>query len=318
METVKTSKVEVETRAGAIPDFSVVLVCWNNKSYLESCLVSLYQSVAQSTFDVVVVDNGSTDGSQEMLCRRFPRVKLIQNERNQGLAHASNQGIEATRGRHVLLLNNDTLVQEGALDAMVTFMDASPKAAAVGGRLVNPDGSFQAAFAEFSSLLQEFMIVTRLGELIWLGYPSHKQEGTFDIAGWLSSACLLLRRTALDEVGLLDEQYFIYGDETDLQFRLRRAGWQVCYLPEVETIHYGGRSMDRWRRRRMVYRGKMLFYEKNYGAKRTMSLRALTGGASVVKMAVWALAFIFTNRHERAKLELRSNMEVLKLCWQLE
>lgn len=299
------------------PDLSVILVCWNNKNYLEACLHSLYEANLHSRFEVVVVDNGSTDGSQAMLQEHFPEVQLIENASNVGLGKASNQGIAATSGRYILLLNNDTIVNGPSLDAMVALLDAIPSAAAAGGRLLNSDGSFQAGYARFSTLREEFLIVTHLGEFFWPGYPSHIDDKLVRAVDWLSSACLLLRRTALEQVGVLDESYFIYGDETDLQYRLQQAGWQVYYLPQASTIHFGGRSMNRWSRRKMVYRGKLLFYQKNYDRWRTGMLRTLLGALSVAKMAPWFVAWTLPGQRERAQKELRSNLEVVKLCIKL-
>jgi hypothetical protein len=307
-----------ETMSQDRPDMSIVLVCWNNKAYLDPCLKSLYEGNLKSSFDVVVTDNGSTDGSQQMLAEKYPQVKLIQNEGNVGLGKASNQGIEATNGRHVLLLNNDTIVNGPSLDMLVDFLDAHPEAGAVGGKLLNPDGSFQSGYAGFSTLLEEFLIATHLGELIFGGYPSHGDTHKTMPVGWLSSACLLVRRSALDEIGLLDESYFIYGDEADLQYRLNKAGKKVYFLPESTTIHYGGRSMDRWRRRKMVYRGKMLFYKKNYGPLPTFLLRAMLAIISTVKLLAWLVGYLIPGRQERAVKELRSNIDVIKLCFNLK
>jgi len=301
----------------APPTLSIVLVCWNNKAYLEPCLNSLFEAGLRSPFDVVVVDNGSTDGSQAMLREVFPTVRLIENGHNAGLSRASNQGIHATSGRYVLLLNNDTLVNGASLDALVAFLDATPGAGAVGGRLLNPDGSFQSAFAPFSTLCEELLIATGLGERLRPGYPSSRDTHDIRAVGWLSSACLLLRREALAQVGLLDEEYFIYGDETDLQYRLQRAGWTVYYLPTATTIHYGGRSMDRWRRRKMVYRGKLLFYRKHYGWLRTTLLRCLFAVLSTAKLLGWGVAAAVPRWRERAGREMRSNLDVVRLCWKL-
>jgi N-acetylglucosaminyl-diphospho-decaprenol L-rhamnosyltransferase len=300
------------------PDVSVLLVCWNNRGYLEPCLHSLYQSGLRRTFEVVVVDNGSTDGGQKMLREQFPEVRIVQNHRNLGLSCATNQGIRATTGRYVLLLNNDTLVNGPSLEEMVHFMEVTPDAGAVGGKLLNPDGSFQGAAARFSSLWQELLIATRLGEFLWEGYPSHEDDKQENVVDWLSSACLLVRRSAFAEVGLLDEEYFIYGDETDFQFRLKRAGWKVYYLPQVTTIHYGGRSMDRWRRRKMVYRGKMLFYRKNYSTLHAFLLRLVLGGLTLAKTLLWSIAWLLPRSRKTAECELRSNIEVLSLCWSLQ
>jgi GT2 family glycosyltransferase len=261
----------------------------------------------------VVVDNGSTDGSQAMLRSEFPEVMIIQNELNVGLGRASNQGIAATEGRYVLLLNNDTLVHGPSIGAMVEFLDANAGVGAVGGRLLNPDGSFQAGYASFSSLREELLIASRLGEMLWKGYPSHQDSIEAREVGWLSSACLLIRRDALGDIGLLDDEYFIYGDETDLQYRLHEAGWPVYFLPQVHTVHYGGRSMNRWRRRKMVYRGKLLFYAKHYGTFRTIALRVIFGLLSVAKLLVWSPLCAVPCQRERACREVASNWDVVKL-----
>jgi GT2 family glycosyltransferase len=299
------------------PDLSIVLVCWNNKDYLEPCLNSLYGAGLHSSFDVLVVDNGSKDGSQAMLREKFPQVRIIQNDDNLGLGKASNQGIEASNGKFVLLLNNDTIVNGSSIDAMVEFLEAHPETGAVGGRLLNPDGTVQSCYYNFSTLLEEFLVATRIGEYFRKGYPSNITEMQVKPVDWLCSACLMLRRSALDQVGLLDESYFIYGDEVDLQYRLKEAGWKISYLPDSDTIHYGGRSLDRWRRRKLVYRGKMLFYQKHYGQLSTVLLRILFAGLSLGKLIVWGIAAMIPNWNNRAKLECQSNLEILKLCWKL-
>jgi GT2 family glycosyltransferase len=316
-ETVGKSKVQ-KRGEGQVVDMSIVLVCWNNKAYLDPCLNSLYEGRLKTSFDVVVVDNGSTDGSQQMLAEKYPDVMLIQNAGNVGLGKASNQGIEATSGRYVLLLNNDTLVNGPALDVLVEYLDAHPDAGAAAGKLLNPDGSFQSGFAPFSTLLEEFLIVTHVGEMLWTGYPSHGDSNEIKATGWMSSACLLVRRAALDQIGLLDESYFIYGDEADLQYRLNKAGWQVVFLPNSSIIHFGGRSMDRWKRRKMVYRGKMMFYRKNYGFLSTFLLRLMLFLMSLLKFLVWCVGFIIPNRNAQAKKELRSNLDVMGLCLNLK
>jgi GT2 family glycosyltransferase len=301
----------------ALRGLSVVIVSMNNKGYLKPCLASLYSAGLETEFEVIVVDNGSTDGTQAMLWEKFPDVQVIQNDCNLGLSRATNQGIATSRGRYVLLLNDDTVVDGPSLNAMIRFLDTHPDGAAIGGRLLNPDGSLQAGYNHFPSLAEEFLIATRLGNTLCNGYPLREGDGQARPVDWLGSACLVLRREALSQVGLLDEQYFIYGDEVDLQYRFRHAGWRVYYLPSSRTIHYGGRSMDRWRRRKMVYRGKMLFYRKNYGRFRTALLRLIFGGLSVSKILVWCGAFAIPAWRERVRKELRSNLDVLGLCRKL-
>ena len=317
MENHQAINTSIEITDTTVPDMSIVLVGWNNKAYLEPCLESLYNGNLKSSFDVVVVDNGSTDGSQDMLQEKFPEVMLIQNQKNEGLGKASNQGIEATKGKYVLLLNNDTIVNGPSFDMLVDFLENNPKVGAVGGKLLNEDGSVQSCYNHFSTLSEEFLIATRIGELIKPGYPAIIDASDEKSVDWLGSACLLLRRSALDKVGLLDESYFIYGDEADLQFRLKKAGWQVYYLPQATTIHFGGRSMTRWPRRKMVYRGKLLFYKKNYGMLQTFLLRFMLVLLGIAKMAIWGFAYIIPTKRELAKNELGSNLDVVKLCLQL-
>lgn len=318
MTEIRNEVEETQRTSGlADIDMSVVMVTTNNRQYLEPCLESLYDAGLKSSFEVILIDNGSLDGTPEMLRERFPDVQLIRNDRNVGLSRACNQGIEASAGRTILLLNDDTLVNAESLDALVSFLGAHSDAGAVGGKLLNPDGSFQAGYARFSTLFEEFAISTRLGSEYAESYPSHYDSEDAVSVDWINSACLLLRRTALDQIGLLAEDFFIYGDEVDLQYRLSQAGWKVYYLPVATTIHYGGRSMNRWRRRKMVYRGKMLFYQKNYGPWRTGTLRLMLGTLSVMKMILWGLASVLPSQRDRAVAELASNRDVIKLCLQL-
>lgn len=299
-------------------DVSVVIVTRSNRKYLEPCLASLIGPPFRHTYDVVIVDNGSTDGTQDWVKATYPAVALVDNGANVGLSRACNQGIAASTGRYVLLLNDDTLVTAEALDGMVDFLDRTPEAGAVGGRLMNDDGTVQACYNSFSTLREEALIATRLGEALWPGYPSVMDATEVARVDWICSACIMLRRAALDQVGLLDEEYFIYGDEVDLQYRLQKAGWGVYFLPGADTLHYGGRSLDRWRRRRMVYRGKMLFYRKHYGPLRTVALRLLFASLSVAKLAWWGMQSVLPWRRERAAREITSNLEVVRLCARLQ
>ena len=309
--TIKSSS----TSSDLAPDVSVVLVCWNNKDYLEPCLISLYENELSFSFEVVVVDNGSTDGSQEMLAEKFPQIKIIQNDRNVGLSTASNQGIEATTGRYILLLNNDTIVNQESLETLVAFMDEHPGAGAAGGKLLNPDGTLQAGYGIFPNLAQEFLIATGLGRNLWENYPLQNTSTEITSVDWIQSAFLFLRRNTLDQVGLLDEIFFIYGDEVDLQYRLKLSGWKVYYLPQVSTIHYGGRSMNRWSRRKMVYRGKLLFFQNNYSRFSTFSLKLMLVVLSSFKLIVWGILWLIPNNRQRSCKELGSNIEVIQLCF---
>ena len=299
------------------PHLSVIVVNWNTARLLEACLESIYQHQLRSPFEVIVVDNASTDGSRDMLERRFPQALVLENSQNVGFAEAANQGARLARGTVILLLNSDTLVNAPSLDALVDFICQTPDAGAAGGQLFNTNGSFQGGYAHFSCLLQELLIALRVGDILWPGYPSHGKASTTRPVDWLSGACLAIRRDPFIELGGLDQEYFMYGEEVDLQFRLKRAGWKVYYLPHVHTIHLGGGSQDRWRRRTMVYRGKVLFYRKHYGPWTEFCLRTLFAAISLSKIVCWAAVLVMPQYAQRARKELQSNCDILQLCWQL-
>lgn len=314
------SQSRPEAQGGNVctPDLSFVLVNYNGGRYLEMCLCSLYDAHLRRSFEVVIVDNASSDGSKEMLRDRFPGVRLIENESNQGFARATNQGVEAAMGRFVLLLNTDTLVDGHALNAMVEFMDGAEDAGAAGGRLLNADGSFQGGHARFSSIFQEVLIASGLGRAVRPGYPSHSDASGIVQVDWVSAACLIVRRDVFLQLDGFDVDYFMYSEEVDFQFRLKREGWAVYYLPHVQTIHFGGISSHRYQRRRSVYRGKILFYRKNYGRRRELALRILLGIISLSKLMAWGLASVVPPWLKRAGGEWRSNWEVLALCARFE
>lgn len=297
------------------PDVSVVLVSFNSDAFIGECLQSLCSSGVNCLVETILVDNGSSDETVDKTREIFPWVHIIQNSTNRGFAAGSNQGIRASTGRYVLLLNCDTVVNGGAIDAMVQFLDLHPDAGAVGGTLLNLDRTFQSGWSTFSNLWQEFLIALHVGAVVRPGYPSHRTSSEVVAVDWLTAACLMVRREAVNQVGYFDEDYFMYSEEVDLQFRLRRAGWKVYYLPQVNTIHHGGGDQDRWSRRRMVYRGKILFYKKNYGLVRELALRSLLAGVSIAKLAIWSAIGLLRPSWPRTTRELRSNVEVLQMCF---
>jgi GT2 family glycosyltransferase len=297
-------------------DVSIALVNWNNRDYLRQCLESIEAAHPSFRYEVVVADHGSTDGSQEMLAERFPTVHLVQNSGNLGVARGNNQCIRNSTGRYVYILNNDTIVNRESIEAMVAFLDECPEAGAVGGNLVNGDGSLQSSFCFFPTLWEELLIVTHVGRKLNRVFPSYQGRWpTVREVDWLSSASILVRRAAIEQIGLIDEAYFIYSDETDWQYRLWQAGWKVYYLPEVTTIHFGGGSFPPGSRRyTLVYRGRMLFARKHYTRLYSLAQRAVFAMAALGRLAVWSAAWLFPRWRAMARPQVQSNCEILKLC----
>ena len=301
-------------------DLSIALVNWNNRDYLEQCLASINATQLPLDYEIVVSDNGSTDGSLQMLAERYPEVIVVENGQNVGVARGNNQCIRHSTGRHIYILNNDTLVNRDSIMRMVTFLDAHPDAGAAGGNLLNPDGSFQASFCQFPTLLEEFLIVTHIGKRLNPHFPSH--NGPYPEVrevDWISSASIMVRREAIEQIGLIDEEYFIYSDETDWQYRLWQAGWKVYYLPDATTIHFGGGSFEPGGRRfTLVYRGRMLFARKHYSRLYSLIQRAMFAIAALGRQVVWFALSPTSRWSDVARKQLVSNWETLQYCLRLE
>lgn len=262
-------------------DLSVIIVNWNTRDLLGACLHSVAQTQQVTPAlnpEVFVVDNASTDGSAEFVAANFPWVKLIVNQRNGGFAAANNQAIRRASGRYVLLLNSDTVVHPAALQRMVAFMDGAPRAGACGARLLNGDGSLQHACHPMLTPGREFWRLLFLEQIIPRAtYPMNTWDTTQPRrVEAIKGACLLLRRTALDQIGLLDESYFMYTEEVDLCYRLHLAGWELWYVPQAVITHFGGASSRQMAETMYVqlYRSKLQFYRK-FGGDRQARLAKL-------------------------------------------
>ena len=275
-------------------DLSIIIVNWNTRDLLAQCLQSVYDTVRGLEFEVFVVDNASTDGSAAMVRERFPQVQLIENGENVGFARANNQAIERSTGHYVLLLNSDTVVTPGAIEALVKFADLRPDAGAVGPQLLNGDGSFQASYAQFPTLWTEVLLLWGIARVVYSRYfpsnpPEHSQE-TCE-CDWVGGACLLVRKEAIAEVGTLDEDYFLYVEEADWCYRLKQRGWKILYYPDARIVHYGGRSSDQWdvSRRIHLHRSKLLFFRKHRGWVQEHIFRANIRVSAFLKSALWAI-----------------------------
>jgi GT2 family glycosyltransferase len=246
------------------PQLSVVIVNWNTAALTLDCLRSLLDPALAIEFDVTVVDNGSTDDSVASISSAWPQARVIRNAINRGFAAANNQGIAASAGRYVLLLNSDTRIPRGAPEHLVSFMEAHAGAAACAPRLLRADGSVQ-PYAFGSDPTPLYLIQRRLFALF--GRPLHdwSAERTLEV-DWVSGACLMARREAIGLVGALDESMFMYFEDNDWCLRFRRAGWKVFYVPEVSITHLGGGSAAASADASRAYQQSLRrFYRKHYG-----------------------------------------------------
>jgi N-acetylglucosaminyl-diphospho-decaprenol L-rhamnosyltransferase len=254
-------------------DVSVVVVAYNSMPELERCLEGV------SRYEVVVVDHGSTDGSLELIRERFPQALVIEQE-NRGFGAGMNAGMRVAGGRYFLLLNADAWVLGDAVERLCAFADEHPEAAVVGPRLLNPDGSLQPSVRGFPTLWRlatEYFFLRKLA-------PRSRAFNAFYGAGfdhrsereaeWLGAACLLVRREAADQVGLFDEDYFLFSEEVDWCWRFRKEGWKVFFFPGAEVVHVFTSSYNPSLFNELV-RGHLRFLAKHRGARAAERARRL-------------------------------------------
>lgn len=253
---------------------TVIIVSFNTRDYLRACLASIFQLRADNAaLEIVVVDNASSDGSADMVRSEFPKARLIALKENVGFGRANNIGLRQSQARYQLILNSDTEIVDNALEQMCCFMDAEPTVGALGPQLLNTDQTIQLSCRRFPSyrtaFFNRYSILTRLfpknrfsAEYLMTD-DGHSQTREVD---WVSGACLMTRRETLADVGLLDEEFFMYAEDVDWCYRMKQTGWKIVYFPEAQVIHHIGRSTRR-ARFRMIYerhRSMWLFYRKHY------------------------------------------------------
>jgi len=238
---------------------SIIILSWNTKQLLRNCLKSLKGMAVE----IIVVDNGSTDGSPAMVAKEFPQVKLIRNKKNLGFGAANNQGMKAAEGDYLLLLNSDTVVKDEAPLKMATFLAKHPEAGAVGCRLLNSDGSLQPSAGPFPDLK---VSVVMLFLEHWLKNLTRASFAKTTEVDWVMGAALMVRREVVKKAGWMDEGIFMYMDEVEWCYRIKKAGFKVFFYPEAEIIHLFGASSKSGRKAPIlnIYRGLIYFYQKHY------------------------------------------------------
>ncbi|MDO8724272.1 MAG: glycosyltransferase family 2 protein [Syntrophales bacterium] len=245
-------------------EISFIIVNWNTKELLRNCLNSIGKTINGIFHEIIVADNASRDGSVAMLRREFPAAHVVENKVNRGFGAANNQALSIMKGRYALLLNTDTLLTENAVSLLFSFMEGRPDTAIACGQLLNADGSRQNSIAAFPSLLTLMTNISLL-EYIWpRRYPSKRYTFTepVEIDSGIG-ACLIVRKQAIDEVGMLDERYFFFFEETDWAYRMKMAGWKIFHVPQAFIYHLQGQSIGRDARSRIeFYHSRYQFFRK--------------------------------------------------------
>ncbi|OGF49462.1 MAG: hypothetical protein A2231_12285 [Candidatus Firestonebacteria bacterium RIFOXYA2_FULL_40_8] len=254
-------------------DVSVIIVSWNVKDYLQKCLASVYRGTKGVSFEIFVVDNASTDGSADMVKREFPEVKVILNSENHGFARANNQALEKCAGEYVLFLNPDTEIKENAVEQLVKFLGSKQDAAAAAPKLIYEDGRLQLLSKSFPSLFTELMESlfldnafpkSRFFNRIFMGNWEHDSTREVDHP---AGACLMVKMDILKKTGFFDEEFFMYYEDTDLCFRIKKTGGRIFLVHDILVVHHGAKSSGQspaeapdW-----MAESKLRYFRKNYG-----------------------------------------------------
>ena len=229
-------------------DLSIIIVNWNVRVFLTECLKSIFSCPKGREFEVIVIDNASEDGSIKMITQQFPQVRLILNKSNKGFAKANNQGLREMGGEFALLLNPDTIVREEAIDKMVEFMKENDDVGILGPKIINPDGSSQASAFSYPTLIDDIILGFRSNLLFTGKFISHYHSRLYHLPNhpfrvdWVSGACLMIRKKTIEDIGLLDERFFLFAEDLDWCLRAKNGGWKVIYFPRACIVHYGGQS----------------------------------------------------------------------------
>jgi len=312
-----------ETVAGKIAqaDVSIIIVTWNGKKYALECLDSLRALHSELALEIIVVDNASSDGTPDAIAQQYPEVKLFRNSDNLGFAKANNIGIAASCGDYVALVNSDVVVPPGCLEKMVAYMKASPEIGLLGPKMLGPTGEIGQSVNRIPTVWNYFCFALGLHSLvpgsklfgcyIMADYAYDKTEDVEVLTGWF----WMVPRRALEQVGGLDERFFMYGEDLDWSHRFLKAGWRVVFFAEAEALHYGAASSGQAPTRFYVemVRANLQYFEKHYGRLGGFGFRFATAVHEVVRMAAYGALYCFSPRRRKtAALKVRRSLSCLQ------
>lgn len=299
-------------------DISVIIVNWNTKELLLSCLGSIFQTIKGISFEVWVVDNASRDGSVESAKEKYPSINVIENQDNLGFAAANNRALKNMKGRYALLLNTDTILTYGAIKELYDFMESDEKTGIACGQLLNHDGSRQNSIANFPSLLSLLSNETVLRILFPNRFPSKRRKYSHPIeVDSCIGACMLVRKMALDDVGFFDERYFFFFEETDLAYRMKQGGWKVNFVPTARIFHLQGKSVG------ISADARIMFYRSRYIYIRKWYLRSYPFFYSIISIRLLAntllsLLGIFFTFGSKNELNRKFMLYIQLIAWHLK
>ncbi|MBU4305736.1 MAG: glycosyltransferase family 2 protein [Candidatus Omnitrophica bacterium] len=299
---------------------SIIIVNWNVKNYLENCIASLYNTVKNISFEIIVVDNNSIDASVEMIKNKFSQVILIENKENIGFAKANNQAIKESKGEFILLLNPDTIVLKDSILKMYNFLKEHKEAGMVGPKIVDQEGRIRYECARnYNTPFTQFCVLTSL----YKRFPQSRIFGHYLMSYWdhndmrevnaITGACMMIRAGILDDIGLLfDEAFFMYGEDVDTCYRTKKKGWKIYFLPTAQIIHFWNKSAEQIPFKTLIEMHKAIeiFFKKQYGMKAVIRHRIMLILVNVCIQLIAPFVYVFCSRTIKSKVKnifMRSN-----------
>jgi hypothetical protein len=296
-------------------DLSIVIVSFNTKALLRDCIASVYRETTIKVIEIIVVDNASADGSVDMLRSEFPKVKIIPNTQNKGFAAANNQGMAASHGRYLLLLNSDTIILNGAIDKMFEFMESRNDVSIAGCRQVYPTMQLQPSCRSFPTLwnifteatfLYKFFPRTKIFGQYYLSYFQYDTVKEIDV---VMGSFMFIRKNVIDDIGGFDEDFFFFTEETDFCYRARAKGHRSYFFPGAEIIHIGGGSQKNlyWTFKQL-HLSQYYFINKHYHGIENICMRILKRFGILIRIPVYFIqSFLFRDRiaMEKARVHVK-------------
>ncbi len=304
------------------PVLTIIVVTWNGKTYALECLKSLTSPAIKVSHEIIVVDNGSTDGTPEAIKAEFPDVTLIENNANLGFAKANNIGIASGRGKYMCLVNSDVVVPAGCLEKMVEYMEGHPKIGILGPKMLSPDGTVGASVMRLPTIWNTLSCALGLhtifprsaffGGFLMDSYPYDSIDEVEVLTGWF----WLVPRNALNVVGGLDERFFMYGEDIDWCHRFRDAGWQVVFFPDADALHYGAASSKEAPSRFYVEmrRANLQYFQKHHGVLGVLGYRLAIWVHELVRLIGYSLLYC-CNRRRRQESTFKVQRSILCVRW---
>ena len=290
---------------------TISIVTANNKKLILDCLDSIYETTKDLEFEIFVVINNSSDDSMQAIQKKYPEVQLIINEKMMGFTYNHNMIMRRAQGEYILLLNDDTLILDNALEKMVDFMDTSPEVGILGCKILNPDRSLQWSCGKSFSHKIEHIKAGMLRSLI--PFLPTKHFGQIEEVCWVTGACLLARTNAIQQVGLLDENIIIYYEDGDWCYRMIQAGWKIVFYPDAKIIHYHGKTREKHflRDLNIIYQSRYYFFRKHYGRPTRMLVRGLTVIELMIRTLRCLVAYIFRQQQRQNTKERLRNYWII-------